>query len=168
MDWTAVPPFVSAVSGLLAVGVGSIAAVIGLKNLRHQRTTSDVTLALAIFRDINRYWDRLQDNPDCNYDYEMGQVLAHFEIAATLFNRKALNKAALPILKDHVVEVFTLLKTTPRGEELIGKCCSSPSTFSELQSFLRAHLPTALNALVFRENGSDSTGDNAGGRIVAS
>ena len=129
-----------------------IAIYVGLKTFRQQRTSTDVQLALGIFSNINAYWDRLTDTAGANYQYNMGQILAQFELAAMLFNNKTLSKDALPILKDHIVEVFTALQVSEEGKKIIDVCRSSPDTFKELTRFAREHMPTALRVLSFCES----------------
>jgi hypothetical protein len=127
-----------------------VAAWVGLRTFRSQRTASDVQLALGIFGEINRYWDRISDKSG-SYEFNIGQILAQFEIAAGLFNRSVLTKEATDILGDHIVEVFTHIRTSPGGEGLIEQCRSSHSTFSELNKFIKKKMPQALNAIAFRE-----------------
>lgn len=112
----------------------------------------DVQVALEIFAKINSYWDRLTDSSSTHYQYDMGQILAHFELAAMLFNRETLSKDALPILKDHIIEVFTSLQTSVDGRRIIELCRSSPDTFKELTAFARDHMPTALRVLQFADS----------------
>ena len=152
MDSAQAAAWLSAVATLATAIIAALAAYIGIRTFQHQRTASDIQLALTVFDDINRYWDRIIDSESKNYDYDMGQVLSHFEVAAALFNKKILTKNALPILKDHIVEVFASIAGTSDGERLIKACCSSPDTFKELRSFLREHSSTALQSLSFRED----------------
>lgn len=133
-DW--ISAIASAVTALVAIYLGAI-------TFRQQRTSNDVQLALSIFSEINRYWDRITDNGSNNYDYHMGQVLTKFETAATLFNKHALADTAQSILKDHIIEVFCAIKASPDGDNLIATCRSSPDTFKELRKFLRHYLPVA-------------------------
>jgi hypothetical protein len=142
-DW------IGAASTLVAALIAAVAAWIGLRAYKDQRTTSDVGLALSIFGEINHYWDRLSEDSG-KYEYNMGQILAQFEIAAALFNNRILTKDANVILADHIVEVFTQLNSTTEGETLIERCCSSPSTFKELRSFVNERMPQALNSLDFK------------------
>ncbi len=103
-------------------------------------------MALGIFATVNFYWDRITDSEGTNYQYDMGQIFAQFETAARLFNDDILTKTALPILKDHIVEVYTFVQSTPEGKVFINSCESSHTTFEELRKFLKIHLPTALLA----------------------
>jgi hypothetical protein len=79
----------------------------------------------------------------------MGQIFAQFETAARLFNDSILTADALPILKDHIIEVYTNVQSTDEGRAFIQNCMSSPTTFEDLRNFLRTHLPTALLAQQF-------------------
>jgi len=128
--------------------VAVIAAWIGLKTFKSQRTVSDIQLAISIFNEINRYWDRIGDGIG-TYQFNMGQILAHCEIGADLFNRNALTKDASGFLGDHIVEIFTMIRSSPEGRALIDQCCSSPTTFEQLQKFVRDRMPQALSALDF-------------------
>ncbi|WP_156359408.1 hypothetical protein [Sphingomonas sp. Leaf242] len=143
-DW------ILASSSLLAAGVAGYAAWVGLATFKRQRTASDVDLAFRIFVEINRYWDRLSSDRQL-YEYNMGQILAHFEIAAALFNRNILSTNAPSILGDHIVEVFTQIQASDAGKSLIAQCCSSDSTFSELIKFVRNRMPQALSSYGFQE-----------------
>jgi hypothetical protein len=151
MDAGSVADWIAASANVATAGVAAFAAYYGVRTFQHQRTANDIQLALNIFQSINRYWDRMIDTKSANYDYDMGQILAQFETAATLFNRQVLTRDALPILKDHIVEVFGSLVANSDGEKLINASCSSPDTFKELKAFLKEHTSTALNALSFRE-----------------
>jgi len=144
-DW------VSAASAAVTTIIAGVAAWVGLWTFRNQRTASDVGLALSIFGEINRYWDRLSAN-SAEYDYNMGQILAQFEIAAGLFNRGVLTSDAEAILADHIVEVFSQIMSSSSGEELLKRCCSATTTFQELQNFIRKKMPQALNSLEFRNH----------------
>ena len=146
MDFGSLADWISALAALVTAG---IVAYLGLITFQHQRTSNDVELALGIFSSINCYWDRLTDSKGVNYKYDMGQILTHFELAATLFNNSTLTSQALPILKDHIVEVFTSIQISPDGHLLIETCRSSPETFNELRKFAKQHMPTALNALSY-------------------
>lgn len=107
-------------------------------------------MALGIFNEINRYWDRITDNLG-SFDYNIGQILVQFETAAGLFNRNVLTKDATDILGDHIVEVFTQIQASPEGKGLLDRCRSSGTTFSELTKFSRQRLPQALSALAYTE-----------------
>lgn len=156
MDAGSAADWVAALANVVTVGVAAFAAYYGVRTFQHQRTSNDVQLALGIFDVINRYWDRLIDSKGANYDYDMGQILAQFETAAMLFNRKVLTNDALPILKDHIVEVFGSLVTNDEGGKLIQACCSSPDTFKELKTFFKDHTSTALNAISFQQKLSEA------------
>jgi hypothetical protein len=145
-DWIAA---LATLAGACAAGYG---AYFGITTFRHQRTVNDVSLALSIFGEINRYWDRITDSRAEDHDYNMGQILAQFEIAAALFNQEILTNTALPILKDHIIEVFSSITTDTYGKELLGRCASSPETFVELRKFSRSHMPTALRFLQHEES----------------
>lgn len=149
MNWGSVPDWLSSITSIITAVVAGVAAYYGIRTFQHQRTSYDVSLSLDIFRDINGYWNRITEDPS-SYDYNIGKILAHFELAATLFNKRVLTKNALPILKDHIIEVFTRLSMDENAKRLIDSCCSSRGTFSELQAFLKTHLPTALAALEFQ------------------
>jgi hypothetical protein len=141
-DW--ISAVATVVTAVIAYWAGSLAVA----SLRQQRTSSDVQLALGIFENINSYWDRLVDKPE-DSTYNMGQILAHFEIASALFNRSILSDGALPILKDHIVEVFSRLQASEDGTRVMKECCSSSSTYIELRRFASKNFPTALKALGF-------------------
>ena len=138
-----------ALSTFGGAAVALVAAGVGLRTFRSQRVVSDVQLALSIFSEINRYWDRLSENLG-SYEYNMGQILAQFEVAATLFNKRVLAEKASTILGDHIVEVFSQIKASPEGDALLERCKSADSTFVELHIFIRERMPQALNALEFR------------------
>lgn len=106
-------------------------------------------LAVSLFNEINRYWDRLVDTGD--YKYNMGQILSYFEIACSLFNRGILTKSANLVLEDHIVEVFTQIQSDTGGQAFIRECLSSPTTFSELKTFFKGRMPQALNAMSFSD-----------------
>lgn len=154
MDWGSVPDWLSFLANLITVSIAFYAAFIGLRTLRNQLTSSDVSLSIELFKEINRYWDLLSEKGE-KYDYLMGQILAHFEIAAGLFNRGVLTEQARLILGDHIIEVFSRLKMSSDGEALIDQCCSSPTTFEELKKFASARMPSALNAIQFQQGRSD-------------
>lgn len=147
-DW------IAAMSTMVGAITAIVAAWIGLDTFKSQRTASDVNVALNIFNEINRYWDRHSSDP-ADYSYNMGQILAQFEIAASMFNSKILSSNATQFLGDHIVEVFSQLRSSLQGEELIMRCCSSDKTFVELQKFVKARMPQALNALEFRSRRGD-------------
>lgn len=142
------------IAAIAALVTAFIAAYLGLVTFKHQRTSADVQLALGLFSSINCYWDRVTDSSGANFKYDMGQILAHFELAATFFNNKTLTARALPILKDHIVEVFTAIQVSAEGKHLIETCRSSPNTFKELRAFAAEHMPTALQALSYCEDKS--------------
>jgi hypothetical protein len=146
-----VADWITAGAATSTAAIAYYAARTGLATFRHQRTSFDVQMALGIFESINRYWDRLASDTK-HYTYNMGQILAQFEVAAALFNNGVLTKTAEPILKDHIVEVFARLISTDEGKRTISECSSSPDTFKELRRFLADHAPTALNALTFAES----------------
>jgi hypothetical protein len=150
MDWGSVPDWISSLSGALAATVAAIAGYVGVRTFQHQRTSYDVSLAMDIFRDINTHWNRVIDGDSKNYYYEIGQILVHFEIAATLFNKRVLTGTALPILRDHIVEVYSALISDVSTAAIVDNCRSSDKTFSELDRFLKKHFPTALTALDHR------------------
>ena len=81
----------------------------------------------------------------------MGQIFAQFEIASRLFNDRILTNDALPILKDHIIEVYTLVQSSDYGKKFIEDCRSSPTTFEELSKFLKVYFPKALLAQQFTE-----------------
>jgi hypothetical protein len=147
--------WVSAIASLATAGIAAFTAIFGIKIFQHQRTSSDVQVALGIFATVNFYWDRITDNDGTNYQYNMGQIFAQFETAARLFNDDILTKNALPILKDHIVEVYTFVQSTPEGKEFINSCKSSQTTFKELRKFLKIHFPTALLAQQYLNLASD-------------
>ena len=125
-----------------------LAAYLGRTTFKQQQTSSDISLAVDLFSHINRYWDRITDDKGgAGYIYNMGQVLTHFELAALLFNTKSLSSCALPVLKDHTVEVFTSFQTSEDGESLIKVCQSSPDTFKELRAFASLYMPCAAAVL---------------------
>jgi hypothetical protein len=138
--------WIAAIAALVTV---FIAAWIGLQSFRQQRTSADVQLALSVFGEINRYWDRIADTDSgqAKHDtaHDIGQILGQFELAAALFNRRTLSKAALPILKHHIIEVYTSLINSEHGRKLIDDCRSADSTLVELDSFLKRHLPAEAN-----------------------
>jgi hypothetical protein len=128
-DWLA------ALASLVTAG---IAAWVGLRTYEQQRTSSDVKLALEIFETINRYWDRLVDSGHPRYEH--GQILSQFELAATLFNNRTLSPKALPILENHIIEVFNSYKSSEDGQQLIRELKTSNHTFAELEKFLADHV----------------------------
>ncbi len=130
------------------MGIVWWAAVVGLRTLSAHRTANDVSTALTIFSEINRYWDCLAQ-PDCDFKYNIGQVLTHFEIASALFNKNVLTETASVILADHMVEVFTTLQVSENGARLIEQCRSAETTFDELRMFAGKRFPQALNTLAF-------------------
>jgi hypothetical protein len=142
-DW------LSAIANLITAAIAAFTAWFGIRIFKHQRTSADVQLALGIFSSINLYWDRITDTKATNYQYDMGQIFAQFETAARLFNDSILTADALPILKDHIIEVYTNVQSTDEGRNFIQNCMSSPTTFEDLRKFLRTHLPTALLAQQF-------------------
>lgn len=148
MTGPSITDWIGALSSFGATAVAVVAAWIGLRTFRNQKTVSDVQVALQIFGEINRYWDRIISG-DGSYDYNMGQILAQFEIGAGLFNRNALTKDASVILGDHIIEVFTQIQSSPEGKGLLARCCSSNTTFVELFKFIRRRMPQALNVLDF-------------------
>lgn len=151
MSASSITDWIEALSTLVAAATAVSAGYLGIRTFQHQRTSNDVQLALGIFSDINGYWDRIVDSESRHYEYDVGQILAQFEVAASLFNKAILTKDALPILKDHIVESFTHIKMSDEGKGIVQACQSSPTTFEELNKFLKKHLPTALNAASFRE-----------------
>lgn len=151
MQFGSLADWFTATAALCTAAIAYNAARTGLATFRHQRTSFDVQMALGIFDNINRYWDRLASDGE-HYTYNMGQILAQFEVAAALFNNGVLTKTAEPILKDHIVEVFVQLISTDEGKRTVSQCSSSPDTFKELRRFLAAHAPTALRALTFQES----------------
>jgi hypothetical protein len=142
------PEWSSALSAATGVLIAGIAAWFGLRTFRNQKTSNDVTLALGIFGEINRYWDRISAS-EGGQEYNYGQILAYFEVACALFNRKILASEANAILGDHIVEVFSILEATENGREIIKKCRSSDSTFEELEKFGKKRFPQALKTLAF-------------------
>lgn len=128
-----------------------VAAWLGLRTFFHQRTSNDVSLALSLFAEINRYWDRISTG-EGEVEYNYGQILAYFEVACALFNRKILTSDANSILGDHIVEVFATLQASERGREIIKRCRSSNSTFSELERFGKLRFSQALQTLAFAED----------------
>lgn len=132
--------------------IAAFSAWFGIRIFQHQRTSSDIQLALGIFANINAYWDRITDTKSSNYQYDMGQIFAHFETAAKLFNDNILTKEALPILKDHIIEVYISVQSTKEGRDFITNCKSSPRTFDELKLFLKKNFPTALLAQQYSMN----------------
>jgi len=148
-----VADWIAALASTGALAVAGYAANIGLSTFRQQRTASDVELSLGIFADINRYWDRICDSGD-NYEYNIGQILAHFEIAASLFNKKVLTEQARLVLSDHLIEVFSSLQASPEGKSLMARCRSADATFSEIKCFLRENLPQALSTMNWQEKQS--------------
>ena len=149
MDWGSAPDWLSFAANATTAGVALYAAAVGLKTFNSQRTSTDVSLSLTIFAEINRYWDQLSKDAS-DYDYNMGQILAQFEIASGLFNRGVLTNQATLILGDHIVEVFTQLRASSDGQDLIDRCCSSDTTFEELKRFAASRMPQALNVAQFR------------------
>jgi hypothetical protein len=139
-EWT------GSLSSFGALLVAGWAALIGIETFKHQRTSYDVQMALTLFDKINFYWDRCVDGDGKDYEYNIGQILAYFETASMLFNKRILTKQAAPILKDHIIESFCALRSSEDGAELIAQCCSSSRTFEELKEFLNEHQPTALQA----------------------
>jgi hypothetical protein len=138
----------AAVSGAI---VAVIAAWVGLRTFLHQRTSNDVALALSLFAEINRYWDRISlAQGEAEYNY--GQILAYFEIACALFNKNILSSDANSILGDHIVEVFAVLQASENGRAIIKTCKSSSSTFSELEKFGKSRFSQALQTLAFEES----------------
>ena len=142
------PDWISAVSTLCGIGVAAYGGWIALNTYKHQIETSDVQLALKIFDEINRYWDRIVDGSGA-YSYNSGQILAQFEIASGLFNDELLHASAQKILADHIVEVFTAWQADEVGKKLIRDCYSSKDTFIELHKFARSKFPKALLADAF-------------------
>ena len=138
--------WIGALSTLGAALIALVAAWLGLKTFRNQRVVSDVQLALGIFSEINRYWDRLSQDVG-SYDYNMGQILAQFEVASALFNKNVLAEKANSILGDHIVEVFCQIRASSSGQLLIERCRSADTTFSELQRFILKRKPQALDAI---------------------
>ncbi len=151
-DW------ISVAANVATAGIAAFTAWFGIRIFKHQRTSSDIQLALGIFATINSYWDRISDNRGKTYQYDMGQIFAQFETAARLFNDSILTKGALPILKDHIVEVYTSVQSSDEGKKFIENCISSPTTFEELRKFLQKHFPTALLAQQHLSN--DRVGQN--------
>jgi hypothetical protein len=146
-----VPSWISASTGLAGLIVAGSAAFVGLRTYAHQRTSYDVNLALSIFAEINRYWDRATASEGAT-PYNYGQILAHFEIAAALFNDKVLTRQAAKILGDHIVEVFTALEGSENGRALLEHCQSSSETFKDLRKFAKTHFPKALLSQAFSDN----------------
>jgi hypothetical protein len=137
-------------SAVVGVAIAALVAWQGLRAFLHQRTTNDVALALSLFAEINRYWDRISSREgDAEYNY--GQILAYFEVACALFNRQILTTAANSILSDHIVEVFSILQTSEGGKEILRRCRSADSTFSEIEKFGKLKFPQALRAVAFAE-----------------
>ena len=143
--------WVSAIAGIVGASTALYAAIVGLKTFRHQQTTNDVSLALAIFEQINRYWDRA-DEKIGSQAYNFGQALAYFEVASGLFNDGILTNQASKILKDHIVEVFTSFHVSVSGKRLLDHCQSSGTTFSELRKFADQHFSKALLAQAFADD----------------
>jgi hypothetical protein len=129
------PDWISAISSLVAALTALIAIIIGVNTLAHQKVTADIQLAHGLFSEINRYWDRISDT-NTNREYNMGQILVQFEIGAGLFNREVLSESASLILGDHIVEVLTQLARAEGGQVLMERCCSSNTTFVELNKFI--------------------------------
>lgn len=127
--------WLTTIAAVIGAATAVIAAWIGLRTFSHQRTVNDVNLALNIFAEINRYWDRLNDK-DSDYDYNLGQILAYFEIAANMFRNRILTKAATDILGDHIEEVYVKLQSSDYGKNLIDRCRSAETTFKELKKFI--------------------------------
>lgn len=145
------PDWFSASAAIIGAITAVVAAYVGLRTFRHQQTTNDVTLALDIFGQINRYWDRAAE-PGGGSNYNFGQILAYFEVAAALFNDGVLATQANKILKDHIVEVFSNFQINQSGQKLLDYCKSADTTLDELHKFARANFPEALLAQAFSEN----------------
>lgn len=141
-----VPDWIAAVCGSGALIAAVIGAFLANRSFRHQVTNANIETSLAIFRDINAYWDRITDSGGTSFEYDLGQILTQFELASMLFNRGILTRQALPILKDHIIEVFRGIRGSDLGEKFIEKCMSSDTTLCELKAFMKAHQPTALRA----------------------
>lgn len=149
-DW------LSVIIASVGIAIAAWAAFVGLRTFQHQQTTNDVSLALTIFEQINRYWDRA-DEEFGNRNYNFGQILAYFEVASGLFNDKVLTEQARKILKDHIVEVFASLQSSEAGRDLLEHCRSSGNTFSELNKLAKTHFPEALLAQAFSATKSAAT-----------
>lgn len=145
------PSWISAIAAALGVFIAGIAAYVGLRTYADQRTSYDVTLALSIFAEINRYWDRISAGAG-TAQYNYGQILTHFEIAAALFNDGVLTDQASKILCDHIVEVFSTMEASDSGRAIITHCNSSSETFKELRAFAKKNFPKALLAQAFSQN----------------
>jgi hypothetical protein len=141
-----IPDWIAAIAAVITT---LIASWIGFTTFRQQRTSADITLAFSIFSAINCYWDRLVDDTHSrSYKYNMGQILTQFELAAGLFNNKTLSNKALPILKDHIIEVFSSLEHSTDGEKILDACRSSADTFKELRNFAKRHMPSSSALLL--------------------
>ena len=144
LDWGSIPDWIAA---LAAVITTAIAAYLGFITFGQQRTSGDIQLALGLFATINLYWDRIVDSDSKNYKYDMGQILAHFELASSLFNNSSLSAKALPILKDRIIEVFTAVQSPDEGNRLMESCQSAPDTFKELRILAKSHMLNAIALL---------------------
>lgn len=146
---------ISEYAGLLLSAIALCVAILGvrtaLKTFENQRTSNDVQLALNIFERINHYWDRSISDAD-KRAYYVGQILAYYEVSATLFNRGAMAEDAACILKDHIVEMWAKMLESESSRALIENVKSSSTTFSEMEKFFRSHLPKSLADKTFREN----------------
>lgn len=143
--WTA---WIEAIAAIATAGAAVYAAVFGIRTFRYQKSVNDVDLSFRIFSEINRYWDRVIDGSETK-DYDYGQILSYFEIAATLLNNGILSKDAEKILTDHIIEVFSDLKSSEAGKALLERCRSSNSTFADLQNFAAKRFTKVLLAQSF-------------------
>jgi hypothetical protein len=146
-----------------ALGIAFWAAKTAVETLKNQRTTNDVSLALSLFDKINTYWDMAVHSPAQN-QYCLGQILAYFETAAGLFNRKVLSKDASEILSHHIIEVWSKMRASPSGDQFINQLRSSATTFDELNKFFREHQSKALADGTFRNGSWDSPIDKNNAR----
>lgn len=141
-----------------ALGIAFWAAKTAVETLKNQRTTNDVALALSLFDKINSYWDMAINNPAQN-QYCIGQILAYFETASGLFNRKVLSHHASEILSHHIVEVWSKMRASESGAQFIDQLRSSATTFDELGKFFREYQSKALADDTFRNRSWDAPVD---------
>lgn len=126
--------------------IAAIALGFGWYTFSRQKTASDVTHVLEIFQTVNSYWDRLNDaskgNTTCPNDlrYNIGQILAYFEVLSYLINSGVISNTASDIMSSHVEEIWNRINEREDYKGLIEELTSTDKTFEQTRIFVQSRL----------------------------
>jgi hypothetical protein len=132
----------STLAGAVAAFLAAYFVVINIRqatiSLKAQKTANDIQTMLLIWERLDQHWCRYRKAKSAeSRRFEFGQLISYYEIACSLFQKKALSTLAAKPLGEHLRDILPQMQNVPEFKKLFDELQSHDHTFENIRWFIK-------------------------------